>query len=74
MKKQPDVDISNLVPQADVSRILGISRAGVSWLIKNKKLKTTELFERTFLYRDEVEAYKLKRKASKAKKGGAKKK
>jgi hypothetical protein len=66
-RAKEDLDMADLLPQAEAARVLGITRAGVSWLVANGRLNTTEVWGRPFVSRSEVLAYMAQRKAGKGK-------
>lgn len=65
--------LTNFLPQAEAGRILGITRAGISWLVTNKRLRTKEMWGKKFLYRDEVLAYKAEKEKKVTKTASTKK-
>jgi len=67
-KQHKDSDLSDLIPQAEAARVLGITRAGVAWLITNGRLQTAEMWGRNFVRRSEVISYKAERQARKRRK------
>lgn len=65
--KADGADLANLILQSQAAQILGITRAGVSWLVTNKRLRSEEVMGRKFVFRDEVLAYKAERAKAKGK-------
>lgn len=67
--KPNGVDLSNLILQSQAAQILGMTRAGVSWLVKNKRLRSETVLGRKFVFKDEVIAYRdAKKERGKSKK------
>ncbi len=64
--KKVTVPAPDLMPQAEAARVLGITRAGVSWLVAQGRLTPVEMWGRQYVLRTSVEAYKEQRN-SKAK-------
>ncbi len=62
-KQDKAADVSDLIPQAEAARVLGITRAGVAWLISSGKLGTAEMWGRNFVRRSEVLIYKAEKQS-----------
>jgi hypothetical protein len=62
-KQNKAADVSDLIPQVEAARVLGITRAGVAWLISNGRLQTAEMWGRNFVRRSEVLSYKAEKQS-----------
>jgi excisionase family DNA binding protein len=59
--KKKQIDLKDLISQAEASRLRGVSRAAVSDLIKRGRLRSVKIAGHQLLFRSEVEAFEDQR-------------
>ena len=57
MPAKGDVNLSDVVTQADAAKLRGVSRAAISDLIKRGRLTKVDIGGKIFLYRSEVSRF-----------------
>jgi excisionase family DNA binding protein len=60
--QQGDIDVSDLMTQAEAAKARGVSRAAITDLVKRGRLRTVELFGKKLVYRSEVEGFEAEHK------------
>ena len=65
----PKTKKDELISQAEAARIVGLSRAAISYLVTTGQLRSQEVLGRKAVYRSDVEAYKPRATKSASKKG-----
>lgn len=60
--QQEDIDVSDLMTQAEAAKARGVSRAAITDLVKRGRLRTVELFGKKLVYRSEVEGFEAEHK------------
>ena len=77
-KRATTDDVSELVTLDEAAKLRGVTRAAISYLVQKKRIRSTTLFNRILVYRDEVLKYQPDRggrpstKKSKGKKASKK--
>jgi excisionase family DNA binding protein len=61
-KSRAEVDVNDLITQAEAAEMRGVSRAAITDLVKRGRLRTVELFGKKLLYRSEVENFEPEHK------------
>lgn len=57
-----DVDMSDLITQAEAARIRGVTPASISELVSRGRLRSVEMFGKRLVYRSEVESFEPEHK------------
>lgn len=60
--QQEEINVSDLMTQADAAKARGVSRAAITDLVKRGRLRTVELFGKKLVYRSEVEGFEAEHK------------
>ena len=56
-KLELEVDVKDLMTQADAAELRGVSRAAITDLVKRGRLNTVEMFGKRLVFRSEVVAF-----------------
>ncbi len=61
-EQREDINVSDLMTQADAAKTRGVSRAAITDLVKRGRLRTVELFGKKLVYRSEIENFEAEHK------------
>ena len=53
-----EIDMSDLMTQAEAAELRGVTRAAITDLVKRGRLRTIKLFGKKLVYRSEVESFR----------------
>jgi excisionase family DNA binding protein len=59
--KKKQIDLADLISQAEAARLRGVSRAAISDLIKRGRLRSVKIAGHQLLFRSEIESFKDQR-------------
>lgn len=57
-----EIDVNDLMTQADAAGMRGVSRAAITDLVKRGRLRSVEMFGKKLVYRSEVESFQKQSK------------
>jgi hypothetical protein len=72
--RESEVDMSDLITQAEAARIRNVTPASISELVARGRLRSVEMFGKKLVFRSEVESFEPERKGwpkGKARKSGS---
>jgi predicted DNA-binding protein YlxM (UPF0122 family) len=59
---QGEIDMSDLITQAEAAEMRGVSRAAITDLVKRGRLRTVEMFGKKLVYRSEITNFEKEHK------------